>query len=72
MFCLVGKDRFDFAALVDAAGGTRELVTPPPARTDEVKAAEAKRVEEEKRRLCVANSAFCYECYVVKVSCEQL
>lgn len=48
-----GKDRFDFAALVNAVGGKRELVTPPPARTDEVKATEAERVKEEKRRLCV-------------------
>jgi hypothetical protein len=51
-FCfLAGKDRFDFAALVDAVGGERELVTPPPARTAEDKAAETERVEEEKRRL---------------------
>ena len=52
---MAGKDRFDFAALVDAAGGKRELVTPPPARTAEVKAAETERVEEEKRRLCVVD-----------------
>lgn len=59
MLCgCAGKDRFDFAALVEAAGGKRELVTPPPARSDVEKAAEAQRVEEEKRRLCVANSLF--------------
>lgn len=44
-------ESFDFAAKVAAAGGARELVTPPPARDEEQKLRESARVLAEKEKM---------------------
>jgi len=47
----LGLERLDFRGAVAAAGGVRELVTPPPARDEGEKAVETRRVQLEKERM---------------------
>jgi hypothetical protein len=47
----LGLERLDFRGAVLAAGGVRELVTPPPARDEAAKVVEARRVLEQKETL---------------------
>ena len=51
----LGVDRLDFAKQVALAGGVRELIKPPPVRSEEEQVHEASRVREEKERMKVAH-----------------